>query len=306
MTKSITKNYMDFSDYSHPSLFKRYRNKGKNFWKLYTDSPFGYYGLILVVSFIIVGVLAPYLVLYNPNDLNVGDRFEGPTFLHPLGTDRSGSDIFSQMVIGTQISLMIGLFAAFISVVIGTTIGIFAGYYGGLLDNVLMRITDFFIQLPILPVMIIIAAFFGGGIQNLILVIGLLSWQGTARMVRSETLSIKERSYIESTKAIGAKDNHIILQHIFPNVIPLISANAILSVVDAIIAEAGLSFLGFGDSSNWSWGQVLYEAQRDNAVITGHWWHYFPPGLCIMLLSLGFALVSFSLNEVVNPRLRER
>ncbi|MFX1514239.1 MAG: ABC transporter permease [Promethearchaeota archaeon] len=295
-------------EYLVPSLAIRYKIRFNRFWKLYTETPFGLIGLFLVSFFVLIALFAPVLAPYEPFMLNTGKKWEEPNLSHPFGTDRLGRDIFSQMIWGTQISLLIGITAAIIAVVIGSLIGLIAGYYGGWIDQILMRITDFFIQIPGLPLMLVIIAFFGGGIRNLILVIGLLSWTGVARVVRSETLSIKERAYVEATRAIGAKDRHIIFNHILPNTFPLIFANAILRVVDGIVAEAGLSFLGFGEPNVWSWGKVLNEASRmgENALQGGRWWHFIPPGLAIMLLALGFSLISFSLNEVLNPRLRRR
>ncbi|PWI47874.1 ABC transporter permease [Candidatus Heimdallarchaeota archaeon B3_Heim] len=292
--------------YSTPSLFKRYKIRFTRFWHLYTDSPFGMIGMFLVLLFVTMGVFAPILAPYDPNKTMVGERSDNPSASHPLGTDRLGRDIFSQMIYGAQISLLIGLSAAFISLVIGTLFGLVSGYYGGWIDIILMRITDFFIQLPTLPLMLVVVSLFGGGMENLILIIGLLGWTGTARIVRSETLSIKQRAFVEASKSVGAGNRHIISSHILPNVFPLIFANAILGVVNSIIAEAGLSFLGFGVVGSWSWGRVLYEAGRENAILLGAWWHFIPPGISIMLLALGFSLISFSLNEVLNPRLRER
>lgn len=302
-----------------PSLRMRYKMRFQQFWKLYTATPFGLIGLYLVIFFVMIALFAPVLAPYDPQKLFTGDKWENPSMDHPLGTDRLGRDIFSQMVYGTQVSIAIGVAAAFIAVMIGTLFGLVAGFYGGVTDNILMRITDFFIQIPYLPLMMVILALFtppdvpsgfplNGGNLMLIIVIGILSWTGVARVVRAETLSVKERPFIESTRAIGAKDRQIIFNHILPNVFPLVFANAILSVVAAIIAEASLSFLGFGDTTQWSWGRVLFEANRmgENALALGHWWHFAPPGLCIMFLALGFSLMSFSLNEVLNPRLRRR
>ncbi|MHA2244166.1 MAG: ABC transporter permease [Candidatus Hodarchaeales archaeon] len=294
------------SEFLVPTRYLRYKIRFKRFWRLYTDSPFGLIGLYLVLFFFVIGIVPQILAPYDPNISMTGARNAAPSAAHPLGTDRIGRDIFSQMVSGTQISLLIGLTAAFIAVVIGTFFGIVAGYYGGWLDNFLMRLTDFFIQLPQIPLMLIFVALFGPGVENLIIIIGLLGWTGTSRMVRAESLSIKERAFVEATRAVGASDRHIISDHILPNVFPLVFANMILGVVNAIISESALSFLGFGVTGQWSWGRVLYEARREDAMITGAWWHFIPPGLFIMLVALGFALISFSLNEVLNPRLRER
>jgi len=294
------------SEYLVPTRYLRYKIRFKRFWGLYTDSPFGLIGLYLVIFFLVIGITPQILAPYDPNISMTGGRNAAPSTAHPLGTDRIGRDIFSQMIAGTQISLLIGLTAAFIAVIIGTLFGIVAGYYGGWSDTILMRLTDFFIQLPQLPLMLVFVALFGPGVENLIIIIGLLGWTGTSRMVRAESLSIKERAFVEATRAVGASNRHIILDHILPNVLPLVFANMILGVVNAIISESALSFLGFGVTGQWSWGRVLYEARREDAMITGAWWHFIPPGICIMLVALGFALISFSLNEVLNPRLRER
>lgn len=304
--KSITES--ELSEYTYPSMLMRYKVRLTRFVKLYLDSNLGLIGLYIVLFFVILAVFAPSIAPYDPWKSDLENRYQDPSVLHPLGTDRVGRDILSQIIYGTQASLLIGICAAFISVVVGTLFGLLAGYYGGWIDTILMRLTDFFIQLPVLPLMLIIVSLqlFGGGIVALIWVIGILGWTGTARMVRSETLSLKERAFIEATRSIGATDRYIIFIHILPNVFPLVFANMILSIVDAIIAEAGLSFLGFGAPDTWSWGKVLHEAGKELAILKGAWWYWFTPGICIMLLALGFALISFGLNEIVNPRLRRR
>ncbi|MHA1954609.1 MAG: ABC transporter permease [Candidatus Hodarchaeales archaeon] len=301
---------MDFSkgvvDYAYPSLFNRYKIRVKKFIRLYLDSNFGLLGLYIVLFFIAMAVFAPSLAPYDPSKSDLEARYGDPSLLHPLGTDRVGRDILSQIIYGAQASVAIGLSAALISVIVGSLVGLLSGYYGGWIDTVLMRTTDFFIQIPVFPLMLIVVSLIGGGMMNLILVIGLLGWTGTARMVRSETLSLKERAFIESTRSIGATNRYIIFSHILPNVFPLVFANMILSIVDAIISEAGLSFLGFGITDSWSWGRVLHEAQKELAILKGAWWYWFTPGLCIMLIALGFALISFGLNEILNPQLRRR
>lgn len=293
-------------EYIYPSFFTRYKLRFRHFLGLFIDSSFGLLGIYIVLFFITLALFASSLAPYNPNKSDLEARYQEPTVLHPLGTDRVGRDILSQIIYGSQASLVIGLTAAFISVVIGSLFGLLAGYYGGWIDTLLMRTTDFFIQIPVFPLMLIAVALFGGTMENLILVIGLLGWTGTARMVRSETLSLKERAFVEATRSIGATDRYIIFIHILPNVFPLVFANMTLNIVDAIISEAGLSFLGFGVSEIWSWGRVLHEAQKELAMLKGAWWHWFVPGMCIMFLALGFALISFGLNEILNPRLRRR
>jgi peptide/nickel transport system permease protein len=306
MKMTVDLNIDKVTEYSYPSLLTRYKNRLRHFIGLFLDSTFGLVGLYIVLFFVIMALFAPSLAPYEPNKSDLEARYGDPSILHPLGTDRIGRDIMSQIIYGAQASLLIGLFAAFISVVVGTLFGLLAGFYGGWIDTLLMRVTDFFIQIPVFPLMLIFVSLFGGSMINLILVIGLLGWTGTARMVRSETLSLKERAFIEATRSIGASDIYIVFIHILPNVFPLVFANMTLRIVDAIISEAGLSFLGFGVADVWSWGRVLHEAQKELAMLKGAWWHWFIPGMCIMFLALGFALISFGLNEILNPKLRRR
>jgi peptide/nickel transport system permease protein len=209
---------------------------------------------------------------------------------------------------GSRVSLFVGFTAATLSMIIGTLIGMIGGYYGGAPDSILMRITDLFLSVPTLPLMLIFAALFGKGLFNIIIVLSILGWTGTARMVRSEALSLKEQPLTEAAKAIGATDTHILGSHILPNVLPLILANMILSVVNAILGEAWVSFLGFGVSPTDppSWGVILYWADVKLAVINNYWWWIIPPGLLLMLLVLGFAFMSHALDQVMNPRLRRR
>ncbi|MFH0849406.1 MAG: ABC transporter permease [Candidatus Bathyarchaeota archaeon] len=277
----------------------------KGFWAIYRESRIGMFGLVLVFAFIVIALVAPWVAPYDPRAL-VGRPFERPGEDHILGTDQVGRDIYSQLIWGSRISLMVGLLASAFSVAIGTAIGLLSGYFRGPADSVLMRITDLFITLPNLPFMLILAALIGRSVWNIILVIGITGWTGTARMVRSQTLSIKERPYVEAARSVGARDSQVILRHILPNVLPLVFANAIVGIVDAILAESGLSFLGLGDPTKPSWGLILRYANEAGAIATGRFWFVIPPGVCIMLISIGFAFSSYSLDHILNPRLRER
>jgi peptide/nickel transport system permease protein len=277
----------------------------KEFWNLYTESRIGMLGLLIIITFIITAVIAPLITPYDPRAL-VGTPFLPPARGHLLGTDQVGRDIYSQLIWGSRVSLMVGLLASAFGVAIGTVIGLISGYFRGPPDSILMRITDLFITLPGLPLMLILAALLGRSMWNIIFVIAVTGWTGTAKMVRSQTLSIKERPYVEAARSVGAKDKQIIIRHILPNVFPLIFANAIVGIVDSILAESGLSFLGLGDPTKPSWGQLLRYASEAGALATGRWWFIIPPGLCIMLISIGFAFSSYSLDHILNPRLRER
>ncbi|MFX1330422.1 MAG: ABC transporter permease, partial [Promethearchaeota archaeon] len=230
-----------------------------------------------------------------------------PSPEHIFGTNQDGSDIYSRVIWGTQISLIVGFSASIVAVLIGTIVGLASGYYGGFLDTVLMRITDVFLCLPYLPLMLIFLVLFGQGLQNVILVIAILGWTGTARMVRSEALSLRERPLTEAAHAIGASDSYILFRHILPNTLPLILANVIIGVVAAILSEAGIAFLGFVDIHGQpSWGIVLHWASKGGALVNQSWWWIIPPGVMIMLTTLAFAFVSHAADKVVNPRLRGR
>lgn len=285
--------------------FWLYRRKLGDFWRLYRRSTLGKLGLVIVLSFIVVALAAPWIAPYDPFAF-VGDPFVKPSSTHFFGTDQVGRDIFSRVIFGTRISLLVGLVASAMAVGLGTVVGLVSGYLRGWVDNALMRVTDLFIILPALPLMLIMASILGKGIQNIIIVITVVGWTATARMVRSQTMSLKERPFTEASRAIGSSDLHTIIRHIVPNVFPLVFANGMIAIVDAILSEAGLSFLGFGDPSRPSWGMVLHFADTAGATVNGYWWYIVPPGLCIMLLVMGFAFISYSTDQILNPRLRRR
>jgi peptide/nickel transport system permease protein len=221
-----------------------------------------------------------------------------------LGTDNQGRDLYSQWMWGTRVALTVGLLAAFFSIFIGTVIGLVAGYSGGKVDSVLMRFTDVILVLPGLPLVIILAAVLGAGIWNIILVITIVGWPGTARVIRSEVLSLKERPFIDSARVSGASSLRIMFKHIAPNVLPLAFLYMTFAVSGAILTEAALSFIGLGDVNTPSWGQMLMLIQQSNVL--GSWWWLLPPGLGITFLSLAFYLIGRGYEQIVNPRLRQR
>ena len=282
-----------------------YRRKLGDFWRLYRKSSLGKLGLAMVFAFVTVAIAAPWIAPYDPFSF-VGDPLLKPSSTYILGTDQVGRDIFSRLIYGTRISLVVGLVASAMTIGLGTLIGLVSGYLGGRIDNVLMRITDLFIILPALPLMLIMASILGKGIMNIIIVITVVGWTATARMVRSQTMSLKERPFTEASRAIGSTDLHTIARHIVPNVFPLVFASGMIAIVDAILSEAGLSFLGFGDPGSPSWGMVLHFADLAGSTVNGYWWYIVPPGICIMLLVMGFAFISYSTDQILNPRLRRR
>lgn len=223
-----------------------------------------------------------------------------------LGTTNYGGDAWSQIIFGSRISLMIGIIATGLSTGVGVIVGMVAGYFGGKVDEVLMRVVDFLLVIPGLPLMMVLASFLGASIQNIIIVIAILGWTGTSRLIRSQVLAEKNKAYVESARAIGASDTYIMFRHILPNVTPILFANITLGVVGAILSEAGLSFLGLTSPEDPSWGRMLADARQGQAFIYGAWWQVLFPGLMITLLSLSFTFVGHTLDQVLNPRLRER
>ena len=265
-------------------------------------------GVIIIGIFVLIAIFGPILMPFKTTDI-AGTRaaiFNPPSGEHILGTDNLGRDVFAYLVNGARSSLFVGLTATVISMVLGTLIGITAGYIGKWVDGLLMRVTDFFLVLPWLPFCMVLAAILGNSIWNIILVIGLTGWSGTARIIRAQTLSVKEQQYVERERSIGAKNGYIMLKHILPNVFPLVFSEAILTVSAAILTETSLAFLGLGDPTNPSWGTMLNDASSTGAMTVGAWWYFITPGVCVILVALGFTLMGYAFDEILNPKLKER
>ena len=264
-------------------------------------------GTIILAFFFLLAIIGPILVPFSTMEFGeVEDILLAPSARHWLGTDDMGRDVLANVIAGSRISLLIGATATAISMIIGTLIGIVSGYFGRGIDNLLMRFTDFFLVIPWLPLMMVLAAILGTSIWNIILVIGITGWAGTARVVRAQTLSVKERQYIERTVSLGAGSFHIMMRHVLPNVFPLVFANTVLVAAVAIVSETTLSFLGLGDPTMASWGMMLHYAFEGGATAAGAWWYYLPPGLCVVLVVLAFTLLGYAFDEILNPKLRER
>jgi peptide/nickel transport system permease protein len=277
-------------------------------WRIYRRSKMGMAGLLILLLFVVMSAAAPLLASSEGLDASLapGAPLEPPSIRYPLGTDDVGRSVLTLTIWGSRISLLVGFFATLISVAIGSVIGIVAGYYGGWFEKLLMRFTDWFLVIPFLPLAIVLASILGRSLLVIIFVIGLTSWPGTSRLVRAQTLSVKNRPYVERSRALGASNWHLITRHVLPNVFPLIFANTILVVAIAILSETTLSFLGLGDPLHVSWGTILEFAFSAGAASAGAWWWLVPPGVAIVLVVLAFTMCGYALDEILNPRIRRR
>jgi peptide/nickel transport system permease protein len=259
-------------------------------------------GLMLILVLGLTAIFAEQLAPYDPT-VRVGRPFSPPSAEHRLGTNDIGQDILSELIFGARVSLLVGVTAAAVTLVIGTIIGLLAGYYPRL-GSILMRGVDIVLVLPFLPLLIMFAAYLGRSMWNTVIIIGLLSWAGTARVIRSQVLTLARQDYVLSARAVGATNRHIIMRHILPLVLLLAVGEFVQATSSAILLEAALSFLGLGDPLQKSWGTVLYWAQVRGAFLTPAWrWWVLPSGLLIAASSLGFALIGFALEQRINPRL---
>jgi len=289
-------------------------SRSVKFWKVFSASRLGMIGLLMMLFFLGMALSAPVLqgmgLLRNPDELHLDDQYEGPSSQFIFGTDQLGRDLFSRLWWGSQATLLIGFAASAISMGLGTVIGLISGYYGGWVDELLMRIVDFFLVLPTLVLALILAIVLpppGVSLWKIIFVIGISLWASTARLVRSQVLSLKERQFIERARAVGAGNIRIVFRHIFPNAFTLVFAEAILTVAVAILTESFLSFIALGPPEVITWGKILEDAYIARAYQTPEliWWVILP-GIYIVAVVMAFTLLGFALDEVVNPRLRRR
>ncbi len=278
----------------------------RQIWRLFRRNRAGMVGLVLLLGFMLVAVLAP--VLADPSGLEVtkatGGVLEAPSAHYPLGTDDNGRSILTLLIWGSRVSLFVGLFATAISMILGTLVGLTSGFFEGWPAAILFRLTEWFLVIPYLPLAMVLVSVLGRSLVNIAIVIGLTSWASTALLIRSQTLSIKERSYLERARVLGAGRRQQMTRHVLPNVMPMVMANTTLTVAVAILAETTLSFLGLGDPTRVSWGSMLEDAFSAGAMTTGAWWFIVPPGVCVVLVVLAFTLVGQALEEVLDPRLR--
>jgi len=279
----------------------------KRTWASFRRHRSGLFGLGLLTFFLLVAIFAPLLA--DPESIEVtkatGGVLESPGD-YLLGTDENGRSIVALLVWGSRISLFVGILATLISMVIGTLVGLASGFFEGWPARILYRFTEWFLVIPFVPLAIVLATVLGRSLVNIVIVIGITGWASTAMLIRSQTLSIRERPYVERARLLGAGRWHQMSRHVLPNVMPMVFANTTLTVALAILAETTLSFLGLGDPTRVSWGTMLDSAFGVGAMTTGAWWYIVPPGVCVVLVVLAFTLVGQALEEVFNPRLRER
>lgn len=280
------------------------------FLSVFKKDKIGMAGAVVFTGFVVLAVIAPYVAPYDPIEMHFDDngrllRLQPPSAKHLFGTTSMGRDVFTQVVLGSRVAVIVGLLSAVCVVFVGTNVGLIAGYYGGRVDQIIMRLVDIIYGIPFLPFALILVAVMGPGLINIILAIVLITWRNTARVIRSQVLMLKNRTFVEAARISGASNLRIIYKYIAPNVLPLSLVYVALSIGYGIMTEASLSFLGYGDPSLPSWGKVLFECYSSQAMFIAWWW-MLPPGLAITLLVLSGFLVGRSYEEIANPRLRER
>jgi peptide/nickel transport system permease protein len=260
-------------------------------------------GGVVFLALVVVGFASPWLAPYGPNEA-FSTGYEPPSMAHWLGLNDVGNDLLSQVMYGTRSSLLVGFGAAFLAIAVGTVLGLAAGYWGGRTDGAISSVTDFFLVIPEVPLMMVIAAVWGQGLWKMTLIIGILLWTWTVRVIRAQVMSVKERVYVRRAKALGGSDWRVITRHVLPQVAPLIIVNFVLTVAVAIFDESALSFLGLGDPRVMSLGRILDDANQGGAATLGAWWAFIPAGAVIAILILSLTLMGQAVEDALNPRLR--
>ena len=270
----------------------------------------GLIGFIIFVFFILIAAFAGRIAPYDPMEIQFGadgsvKRLLPPSREHPLGTTYMGRDVFSQMVIGSRIAVLVGVLSALCVAFIGTNVGLIAGYFGGKTERILMGLVDIMYGVPFLPFALILVSLLGPGVENVILAIVLITWRNSSRVIRSQVLSLKTRTFIEAVKLSGASHLRILYRHVAPNVIPVSLIYVSTSMAGAIMSESSISFLGLGDPMQVSWGRILYTCYQSQSMFIAPWW-ILPPGIAITLLVLSGYMMGRAFEEIANPKLRKR
>jgi peptide/nickel transport system permease protein len=268
-------------------------------------NPKSRFGLVLVGFMVVIAVIAPWISVSNPTDFNILATRQAPSWHHLFGTTDQGSDIFSQVVLGTRRSLILGASAAVLATALATTLGILGAYAGGIIDEIVNFLTNVFLVIPTIPLLIVISSYLKArGMTTMILVLGLTLWAFEARILRGQALTLRNRDFVQAAKVAGESTWRIVFSELVPNMISRIAAAFVLVFYIALLVDAGLEFLGLGDTSHVSWGMVLYWAQTNSTVLQGEWWPFLFPGLALVVTVVGLVFLLAGIDEVSNPRLR--
>jgi peptide/nickel transport system permease protein len=288
--------------------WRRRRASFLSTWSEFRRRRSGLAGLVFLVVFVLVALLAPLLASHDGLQVTTapGKPLEHPNSSFWLGTDENGRSILTLLIWGSRVSLFVGLLATVFSMVLGTVVGMAAGHFRGWAGVVLFRLTEWFLVIPFLPLAIVLAALLGPSNLNIALVIGVTGWPSTALLIRAQTLTVESRPYVERAKVLGGGHWHQMSKQVLPNVMPMVIANTTLTVAVSILTQTTLSFLGLGGSDQVSWGSILDNAFELGAITNNLWWYFIPPGICVILVVLAFTLVGRALEDIFNPRLRER
>lgn len=261
-------------------------------------------GSVIVAFFVLVAIFGPFFVAQDPNHLSL-TLVAPPSPAHPLGTNQLGQDVFSQLVVGTRASVFWSFVTGLLVVLISVTVGLVGGYFGGVVDDVLTLVTNVFLVIPSFPLAIVAVEYFSRSTLTIALIVAFTNWPWGARVIRAQTLSIRNREFVTAARANGESNWRLIFFDIFPNQISIVAASFVLTTIQVLLQVAGLEFLGFGDSKNVTWGVMENAAYTGSALLQGAWWWFVPPGLCVALLGSGLALLNFGIDEVADPRLRQ-
>ncbi|NUR89856.1 MAG: ABC transporter permease [Nonomuraea sp.] len=260
-------------------------------------------GIVIFGLFALLAVIGPWIAPQDPSETG-GPILQAPSGDHLLGTTQSGQDVLSQLLVGARTTMLVGLVSAVFATVLGVLIGVTAGYAGGWLDDGLSMLTNIFLVIPALPLTIVLTSYLnGGGWFPIAVIISATGWAFGARVLRAQTLSLRNRDYVKAARAVGERPWRIVMVELVPNLGAIIVSGFLFTFIFAVLTDAGLSFLGLGSLDTWSWGVTLYWAQNSSAFTSGAWWWFVPPGLCLALVGASLSLINFGADELMNPRL---
>jgi peptide/nickel transport system permease protein len=276
----------------------------KGIWSQLTTNKLAVLGLCIVGFFVVVAIIGPFLCPYNPSAFS-NEQLQAPSARHWLGTTKVGQDVLAQIITGARVSLIVGFATAFATTLISIAVGVSAGYFGGLWDDIASLITNLFLVIPSLVLIVLIASYLPfKGIFPIAMAITITSWAGGARGLRAQTMSMRGREFIQAARDTGESPFRLIFFEILPNEIPIVIPSFIATAIGAILTESALEFLGLGDPNVVSWGSVLFWAQVSQALLVGAWWWIVAPGVCLALLGAGLACINFGMDVISNPRLQ--